>query len=163
MTLTQEEKKERKREYRSRYRETPQGKASRKRYRERNREKSREYQREYRRTHLEENRKYLKEYMRAYGQTKKQKYATYKRSAKSRGHEFELYIDTFLTYWQKPCHYCGEDIETIGLDRVDNSSGYTVENTVPCCFGCNKIKQAMTLEDFLNKISAIYKHSIKAN
>jgi hypothetical protein len=28
----------------------------------------------------------------------------------------------------------------MGLDRKDNSGGYTPENTVPCCKDCNSLK-----------------------
>lgn len=35
-----------------------------------------------------------------------------------------------------PCVYCG-DTERIGADRIDNSTGHTLENCVPCCADCN--------------------------
>ncbi len=40
------------------------------------------------------------------------------------------------------CHYCGEPIKLTcyGLDRKDNSRGYTLDNVVPSCFPCNASK-----------------------
>lgn len=40
------------------------------------------------------------------------------------------------------CTYCGGALpQTMGgLDRLDNSKGYTKENVVPCCFTCNTIR-----------------------
>jgi hypothetical protein len=35
-----------------------------------------------------------------------------------------------------------------GIDRVDNSKGYTPENTVPCCKICNKIKGTGDVQTF---------------
>lgn len=35
-----------------------------------------------------------------------------------------------------PCTYCG-DTDRIGLDRIDNNAGHTVENSLPCCPDCN--------------------------
>ena len=61
---------------------------------------------------------------------------------------------------KQPCAYCKDPIpityQGIGLDRVDNTKGYTPENTVPCCFTCNRSKYTMTLEDFINHINKIY-------
>jgi len=35
-----------------------------------------------------------------------------------------------------------------GLDRVDNEGHYTVVNTVPCCWVCNRAKMVQTLKSF---------------
>jgi hypothetical protein len=56
----------------------------------------------------------------------------------------------------KKCHYChlpedaipdirattqvGHPLKRLGLDRIDNDRGYTVDNIVLCCFPCNKAK-----------------------
>ena len=41
-----------------------------------------------------------------------------------------------------PCHYCGGKLNLTGcgLDRKDNSKGYEVDNVVPCCRQCNRVK-----------------------
>ncbi len=35
------------------------------------------------------------------------------------------------------CFYCGEIDKNRGLDRIDNTKGHTIENTVVCCELCN--------------------------
>lgn len=35
-----------------------------------------------------------------------------------------------------------------GIDRVDSSIGYTIQNSVPCCKICNYAKHNLTLEEF---------------
>lgn len=44
----------------------------------------------------------------------------------------------------KSCHYCAEALPEAGsgLDRKDNTIGYTIENVVPCCTRCNKMKNS---------------------
>lgn len=68
------------------------------------------------------------------------KYITYKKGAEIRNIEFNLSFEEFMLLWQKPCEYCGDEIKTIGIDRVDNHIGYIVDNTVPCCAICNLMK-----------------------
>lgn len=96
-------------------------------------------------------------------------YGSYKRGAKNRNYEFNLTKEQFEEIITKPCIYCGEEKRVhykkkyangsfayTGLDRYDNSKGYTIENVVPCCSTCNKIKHNMSIEEFetrLNKIA----------
>lgn len=39
----------------------------------------------------------------------------------------------------KPCTYC-DSMDTIGVDRIDNDLGHTLENCQPCCQLCNFTK-----------------------
>ena len=73
----------------------------------------------------------------------------YQSGARRRNLEFSLDLQYFKANWQKPCSYCGADIETIGLDRLKNSVGYTEKNCVPCCFFCNRAKSNLDYEDFV--------------
>jgi len=41
------------------------------------------------------------------------------------------------------------------LDRIDNSVGYTKENSKPCCFMCNRIKSDFNLDELIEKIEKI--------
>ena len=54
------------------------------------------------------------------------RYYQYKRDAAKRDHSFNLTFSEFMILWKKPCEYCGDDIETIGIDRVDNNLGYAM-------------------------------------
>lgn len=56
---------------------------------------------------------------------------------------FDHWKEHFL---QQPCYLCGEDSNG-GIDRVDNNKGYTEENTKPCCWSCNSIKNTRELKE----------------
>jgi hypothetical protein len=74
---------------------------------------------------------------RDYMQTPRGKFSMYKQIAKLRSRPFELTFEEFMTFWKKPCSYCKIAITTIGLDRLDNSKGYSLGNIVSCCRICN--------------------------
>lgn len=78
------------------------------------------------------------------------RYNLYLNSAKGRGIEFRLSIEQFKQFWQKPCHYCKDKIETIGLDRVDNDKGYLINNVVSCCVTCNWMKRNLSKDIFID-------------
>ena len=73
----------------------------------------------------------------------------YRAGARKRRLPFTLTKEDFMALWGQNCLYCGEKIEGIGIDRVDNSKGYTIENVVPCCHRCNMMKWSMTSDDFI--------------
>lgn len=85
-----------------------------------------------------------------------QKYYEYLRSAKTRELDFDLSPNQFMALWRADCVYCGEKIDTIGIDRIDNSYGYTIDNVIPCCTNCNKMKMGQDLENFIIKCGDIY-------
>lgn len=95
---------------------------------------------------------------RAFGQTLSGKYLRYKSGAKQRGISFELTSEEFGQFWQKPCHYCGDKISTICLDRVDNSKGYIMGNVVPCCVRHNRMKLTMSVEEFVEACKKVVEH-----
>lgn len=69
--------------------------------------------------------------------------------------------EEFLYLSGKPCFYCGLDDASIrGLDRFDNTQGYTLENVVPCCKRCNIAKNNMTVEEFMDLINSIYNYRV---
>jgi len=82
-------------------------------------------------------------------QTISGKYREYKDGAKKRNITFNLTKNDFETFWQKPCHYCDAPINTIGIDRKDNSIGYTLDNCLSCCTTCNRGKRESTYEEFI--------------
>lgn len=105
--------------------------------------------------------------------------SSYKGGAKSKNLEFRLTKSEFKTLIEQNCHYCGleprlvdwtrfsavrkykpadiQDIYANGIDRKDNTAGYTVKNTVPCCSDCNYAKRGKSYEDFLSYLSRIIK------
>lgn len=82
-----------------------------------------------------------------YNSSAKGKYRNYRREAKTRELTFDLTLEEFSGMISRPCHYCGE--ASGGLDRCDNTLGYTKFNTVPCCFRCNRAKNDLTEQEFV--------------
>jgi len=93
-----------------------------------------------------------KKYTGPYSRTETGRYKSYQQGAKLRGVEFSLTETQFKSLWQLPCSYCGDPIDTIGIDRVDNSIGYIVSNITPCCGVCNRMKQQKTVAEFKNHV-----------
>ncbi len=99
----------------------------------------------------------------------------YKRGAEKRNLEYNLKTEDFNKIVTGECVYCGDsltntkkgqgktsgDYHYTGIDRVDSSKGYTLENSVPCCWMCNNMKHTTCKEEFLSHIEKIYKFSIK--
>ena len=71
---------------------------------------------------------------------------------------FELTFEEFMFYWQKPCIYCGIEIETIGIDRINSSVGYKLDNCVPCCTRCNLVKLDYSMEETNRHLMRMLKH-----
>ena len=103
-------------------------------------------------------------------------FSAYKRSARVRGHSFQLSQELFRKLTQQVCHYCGQAPSKVhkpshcngmyvynGIDRVDNSKGYVRGNVVACCVVCNRWKQARSQEKFLEQVKKIYEHSVMEN
>jgi len=86
------------------------------------------------------------------------RFAHYISGAKTRNYSFELSYEQFMEFWQKPCHYCGSEIRTVGIDRVDNTVGYNINNCAPCCETCNKIKKTLSVEEFTTQCTKIANH-----
>lgn len=56
------------------------------------------------------------------------------------------------------CYLCGRQ-PAFGIDRIDSSKPYSLDNTKPCCATCNYMKKDLALEDFLEHISHIRAHT----
>lgn len=101
----------------------------------------------------------------------------YKTGAVKRGKEFELDFDQFVNLMEQDCHYCGakpvvheyekqymqkvlEPWAHNGIDRIDSSKGYTIDNVVSCCSACNYAKHEMSVSEFKEYITRVYNHLI---
>lgn len=78
--------------------------------------------------------------------------------ARNRNITFAMSTEEAMLFWQKPCTYCGGAIETIGLDRVDYTKGYTLDNVVSCCRICNVMKFTMAPDEFIRHCQQIIYH-----
>lgn len=72
-------------------------------------------------------------------------FSIYKARAKRRDISFNLTLEEFSTFWQQPCYYCACEIKSIGIDRVDNSIGYELNNCVSCCAKHNSDKKSTSI------------------
>jgi hypothetical protein len=86
-------------------------------------------------------------------------YSSYMQRATKLNIEFSLTINTFNCIIANPCYICGKNQSNThknGLDRVDNSGGYTELNVKSCCSECNYMKNTQSLTEFFNRLMAIY-------
>ena len=108
-----------------------------------------------------------------------QNFRMYKKGADDRGIKFSLSRDEFLDMAYSDCYYCGKPpnnpisyqgrkdisgfIPMNGVDRVNNDMDYSLNNCVPCCTECNRMKWRMTHDEFIDKIKSIAKNIKKNN
>lgn len=111
-------------------------------------------------------------------------YAQYKHSAKNRNYSFDLTKEQFVELAQQNCHYCNSEpklknpwanksknasrrfkanaeIPFNGIDRVDNSLGYEIDNCAACCYICNHMKSKLSVNDFIEHVNKICKYNNK--
>jgi len=115
-----------------------------------------------------------------------QLFSNYKVGARTRDLVFELTKEDCFILFKDVCHYCGRSpmnnlllpsgsvMLYNGIDRVDNSQGYTSDNVVTCCSACNKSKHTRDKVDFIEHCIAVadyqrstsdrtYKHSTEGS
>jgi len=83
---------------------------------------------------------------------------TYKIRAQNKGLSFDITKEQFETYKINPCYLCGKTGTTThmnGIDRLDNTKGYILENIKSCCWVCNYMKKNCEYEDLIDKLSLI--------
>lgn len=99
---------------------------------------------------------------------KKAAYRSLRSNAKSRGYPVDISFEQFLDLAQKDCYYCGDKpkqragikswqnkAKLNGIDRKDNTLGYTIANSVPCCQQCNWAKKDLSIKDWESWLSRI--------
>ena len=101
----------------------------------------------------------------------------YMKHAEDAGRVFDLTFEQVRTLLSGQCTYCGiapsnsfnirngtrrqhyltpaPEFLYSGIDRVDNSKGYTISNCVSCCIQCNVAKRSMSLAEFAEMIVSI--------
>ena len=90
---------------------------------------------------------------------------SYKQSARARSYAWALTREQFVALTMQACAYCGiapsqvtrtESGDTYihsGVDRKDNTEGYSIDNCLPCCTTCNRAKGSMTFTGWLEWIT----------
>lgn len=89
-------------------------------------------------------------------------------SAKKRGLSIELTLEQVRALIFRSCDYCGKHPEARiakgnsrqlapfnGIDRIDSSRGYSIDNCVTACTACNTSKLDMTLDEFKAHVARI--------
>ena len=94
-----------------------------------------------------------------------------RRYARNKDLEFSLTLEEFSDLSQQDCFYCGispsnqfneykatreNPFEYSGIDRFNNTEGYTISNSVACCKVCNLAKRDMTIEDFVAWVDRVH-------
>jgi hypothetical protein len=108
---------------------------------------------------------------------KKRIYDSYLRGIKKRknfNREFSLTFEEFCKLIVQNCFYCGSGLlgrhmqkkrifKYNGIDRKDNTKGYTKENTVSCCKICNRGKNVIPYEEWIQWLDNVaeYRQKIK--
>lgn len=93
----------------------------------------------------------------------------YKYAAKKRNIPFHLSREEMIQLFSSDCYYCGNPPGNVrhytdlygkfvynGIDRKDNSQGYTWSNCVAACKFCNFMKRNYTEQKFLDHVAKIY-------
>jgi hypothetical protein len=79
-------------------------------------------------------------------------YSSYKYIMRNKN--FQLTKEQYDILRQGNCTYCGRtcsNTHTNGIDRVDNTRGYILDNCVSCCSSCNIAKRTTNEKEFINK------------
>jgi hypothetical protein len=85
-------------------------------------------------------------------------YASYRSRAEKKELEFAITHDDYKSIILQDCYLCGKkstETNTNGVDRVDNTVGYTIDNCKACCKECNHMKNNHILDAFTEKIERI--------
>lgn len=98
----------------------------------------------------------------------------YKDGARTRNLSWCLSDKDFDFLTSQNCYYCGIAPSSIrtnngngktkfsfvynGIDRLDNTKGYEIDNSVSCCKICNKAKDVLTAKDFILWASRVSEH-----
>jgi 5-methylcytosine-specific restriction endonuclease McrA len=90
----------------------------------------------------------------------------YRSKARWRRLPFELSDEQVASLFAASCAYCGArpangmpGKEYTGIDRLDNTIGYTPENCVPACQRCNYAKLDQTLTSFIEWSRKVQTHT----
>jgi hypothetical protein len=97
-------------------------------------------------------------------------YGKYQWRARQKNLEFSLTKDEFRELTQADCVFCEQKPSQVGrkknkyngkyihngIDRIDSTKGYVIENCKPCCWQCNKMKSDLTVEEFATHIKKIH-------
>ena len=83
-------------------------------------------------------------------------------SAKKRLLEWAIDLEQYEKLVLQNCSYCNTSIDAqtgSGLDRIDCSRGYTLDNVIPCCGDCNRLRgDTFTVKETYIMVQALQKY-----
>lgn len=108
----------------------------------------------------------------------KKKFENFNSRSTCKYKEFNLTLEEWTRLIHGNCFYCGapptsdnqwnkgnnkrktapEDFRINGIDRVDSSKGYTIDNCVSCCKMCNSMKQDIEVNNWYRQMRKILNH-----
>lgn len=121
-----------------------------KKYRKEYYQKNRKALLEISRKHKLENRAYYRQKDYEFARSPKGKFKVIKNNAKSRNLLVEFSLDQYMALiTDARCYYCSGPLPEAGggLDRLNNSIGYRLDNVVPCCDFCNDLRGNLLTPD----------------
>ena len=92
------------------------------------------------------------------------RYSAYRTNANKHQREFDLTLEEFDDITKQPCYYCGgyngefQGVSFSGIDRIDSDKGYTKDNIIPCCGTCNRMKNNLSQEFWIQHMQKILNH-----
>lgn len=97
----------------------------------------------------------------AWKQSNSSSFNDYKRRANKKALNFDITKEDYQNLVQNKCYYChreSNESHKNGIDRVDNTKGYSLDNCVTCCFECNAMKTDLDKKAFIDKCIQVAKH-----
>jgi hypothetical protein len=94
----------------------------------------------------------------------KGRWSNLKRAIKCSGVPSDIDLPAYSNLIKNPCWYCGGLLNESGhgLDKKIPKSGYTLQNVVPCCVICNRIKNKyLTHEEMKVAMKAVIEYRSK--
>lgn len=99
----------------------------------------------------------------------KRAYGSHIRQSRRRGFISHLTLNDYAEIVCKPCRYCGRfskrctrrklgpnyTMEVNSVDRLNNEPYYKLDNSVPACFVCQRMKSNLGEKEFLEAVRAI--------
>lgn len=106
-------------------------------------------------------------------------FSNFQIKAKNRDIPWHLTLPQVTLLISSPCYYCGDlpsqswgawrgsafngSILYNGIDRVNSTGGYDMENVVSCCWKCNRAKGDMSQSEFYQSVRKIYRRRCDNN
>src|SRR5579859_2693245 len=107
---------------------------------------------------IELKKRYNKVWHRKWCRTLRGRYSNLVRCGPTRKHTVAISFEQYIELVKQPCYYCGGPLAPAGhgLDRIDATKEYTIDNVRPCCKLCNQAKNDMTENEFAEWVATVY-------